>query len=225
MIKATLVIAAIISLSFTQLNPAQAETDERTHEAVIAMQSLHQFGENLDRQVVIAQAGLRALRAGHNKDSAVQDALRVYFLQEELNNIGLSTGEPDGVSGSKTRAAVNMYASNNNVSNNFEAVFLSLYSQHITDQVPVAEADLPEVVKEAISSMFNDPYSTRFSNVTVRELSSGLKIYCGSVNAKNAFGAYVGAMPFYAPEYDYYEGKIDTGLASDQADLLCHFRR
>ena len=223
--KDVLVLTAVFLIFFAQFNPAKAETEEKTQEASVAMESLFQFGENLDRELVIVRAQNRALTVGRSEDSGVQNALRTYFLQKELNEMGLPIGEPDGISGDKTRTAINTYASNNNVSKNFEAVFLSLYHQHIKDQMLVANADLPQVMTEAISSMFNDPYSTRFSNVTVRELSSGLKIYCGSVNAKNAFGAYVGAMQFYAPEHDYSEGKIDTGLAADQADLLCHFRK
>jgi hypothetical protein len=209
----------------SQLNAAKAEAEEMTQEALVAMEGLTHFGEILDIKLVVSKAKVKALREGRTEASGVQSALRTYFLQRELNRMGFPVGEPDGIAGKKTRIAISSYATSNNISQTFEAVFLNLYRRHIENQTVVENSNLPQAMKEAINSMFNDPYSTRFSNVTVRELSSGLKIYCGSVNGKNAYGAYVGAMKFYAPEHDYNEGIIDVGQAGDFADLLCHFRQ
>jgi hypothetical protein len=215
----------ICLIFFIQLNPVKAETEKKTQKAIVAMEGLTHFGEILDIKLVVSKAKVRALRAGRTEASGVQSALRTYFVQKELNSMGFPVGEPDGISGNNTRTAISSYASSNNISQTFDAVFLNLYRRHIQNQTVVENSNLPQAMKEAISSMFNDPYSTRFSNVTVRKLSSGLKIYCGSVNAKNAYGAYVGAMRFFAPEHDYKDGLVDVGQAGDFADLLCHFKQ
>ena len=221
-VRLMLVISLVL---FGQLNAAKAEAEEKTREAIVAMESLAHFGEILDIKIVISKAKVKALRAGRTEASGVQSALRTYFAQRELNRMGFPVGEPDGIAGKNTRTAINTYATNNNISQTFEAVFLHLYRRHIGNQTVVENANLPPAMIEAISSMFNDPYSTRFSDVTVRMLRSSSKIYCGSVNAKNAYGAYVGAMRFYAPEHDYNDGIIDVGQAGDLADLLCHFQQ
>ena len=218
-------MVVIFLVFFTQLNAVKAEAEEKTTETHLAMESLAHFGDMIEIQLVESRARTRALRAGRAEASAVQSALRAYFIQRELNRMGFPVGEPDGIAGDNTRAAINAYASNNNISQTFESVFLHLYRRHIGNQIVVENTNLPPAMIEAINSMFNDPYSTRFSDVTVRVLSSSLKIYCGSVNAKNAYGAYVGSMRFYAPEHDYNDAIIDVGQAGDLADLLCHFQQ
>ena len=50
----------------------------------------------------------------------------------------------------------------------------------------------------AVSERMRDPESTRFkSEFMAYDLSNGNKVVCGTVNAKNAMGGYVGYQPFY----------------------------
>lgn len=51
------------------------------------------------------------------------------------------------------------------------------------------------LARAAVQAQLNDPYSARFEGLTLRKDDVD-SIVCGRVNAKNAFGAYVGAVPF-----------------------------
>lgn len=65
------------------------------------------------------------------------------------------------------------------------------------DQLPTPQ----NKAKQAVASLLNDPQSAQFS-----DFSNGAKEgdFCGYVNAKNRFGAYVGKTPFaYRAETDF----------------------
>lgn len=47
----------------------------------------------------------------------------------------------------------------------------------------------------AVEAQLRDPESVRYEHVYVAR-KSGLPVVCGMVNAKNAFGGYVGSRPF-----------------------------
>lgn len=49
--------------------------------------------------------------------------------------------------------------------------------------------------KEAVGRSLFDPYSAIYDEVRVHE-AGGTKLVCGTVNAKNRMGGYVGAKPF-----------------------------
>jgi hypothetical protein len=81
-----------------------------------------------------------------------------------------------------------------------------------------------EITKNYISKDFYDPYSAVFvMNKPTKALTIGQRsrfawVVCGTVNAKNRFGGYVGAKPFYV--------KIYNGAAEDSgwdhiADIVC----
>lgn len=52
-----------------------------------------------------------------------------------------------------------------------------------------------EKVLEAVRNRLKDPASAQFRDVRLVEFSFG-QVVCGEVNAKNAFGGYVGFTPF-----------------------------
>ena len=54
-----------------------------------------------------------------------------------------------------------------------------------------------EKAKRAIAGTLNDPYSAQFGEVFRGAGAPGSPIICGSVNAKNAYGGYVGLKPFF----------------------------
>jgi hypothetical protein len=49
--------------------------------------------------------------------------------------------------------------------------------------------------KRAIDALLHDPFSARYYEVTVVQFETRTYV-CGTVNSKNAFGAYVGRRPF-----------------------------
>ena len=57
-------------------------------------------------------------------------------------------------------------------------------------KLPTAE----NIAKEAASKMLSDPYSARFGDM---KNGAGSGDMCGTVNAKNKMGAYVGETPFF----------------------------
>ena len=64
------------------------------------------------------------------------------------------------------------------------------------DRLRSEDYELEIDARMAVSDRLRDPNSARFEGVFVSR-SSGLPVVCGQVNAKNAFGGYAGAKPFY----------------------------
>lgn len=57
-------------------------------------------------------------------------------------------------------------------------------------------------IESGTRSTLKDPYSAVFGSIRGGAYpDSDLMFICGTVNAKNSFGAYVGAMPFYGTWY------------------------
>ncbi|WP_282270036.1 hypothetical protein [Stenotrophomonas sp. PS02298] len=72
-------------------------------------------------------------------------------------------------------------------------------------------AEQPEVRagKEVVTRNFSDPLSAQFRNLSIARGKEKVRL-CGEVNAKNAFGAYVGFRRFATME--------DTALIENPAD-------
>lgn len=64
---------------------------------------------------------------------------------------------------------------------------------------PSAQADdaLIDAAKRAIGARMFDPYSAQFENITLGATAKGGPVVCGTVNAKNRMGGYVGRRPFW----------------------------
>ena len=64
--------------------------------------------------------------------------------------------------------------------------------------IPISAAQ-EESVKKAVSETLKDPYSAVFTGIygtSINPNSDGSTVYCGTVNAKNAYGGYTGAKKF-----------------------------
>lgn len=57
------------------------------------------------------------------------------------------------------------------------------------------------LVKGKVSETMKDPDSTQFKDLSVVRRDGGIWV-CGSVNAKNSYGAYIGFEPFFATSLD-----------------------
>jgi hypothetical protein len=57
-------------------------------------------------------------------------------------------------------------------------------------------------VHQTISAMLRDPASAQFGPLVAVSQSSSQTLVCGTVNAKNGFGGYVGDTPFIGTLYD-----------------------
>lgn len=60
------------------------------------------------------------------------------------------------------------------------------------------DAKLKKAVEQSVGELLNDPYSAKYTHDRVSMRSQTVGTVCGTVNAKNAFGAYVGKRPFTA---------------------------
>jgi len=71
----------------------------------------------------------------------------------------------------------------------------------------VSAAEAVKRGKEAVSRDFKDPLSVQWKNVYLNHRPDGQYVVCGSLNAKNSYGAYVGFRAFYVTvsmEKDFY---------------------
>lgn len=60
-----------------------------------------------------------------------------------------------------------------------------------------ASEELVQEAKQKVSSNFKDPYSAVFEGVYMGNAANGDPVVCGTVNAKNSYGAFVGRRRFY----------------------------
>lgn len=86
------------------------------------------------------------------------------------------------------------------------------------DQVSPA---LLEKIRQASAKKLRDPYSAHFDHMK-RGIRTNVKgkpteVVCGLVNAKNAYGAYVGLQPFI---YFVADGDFQIQRAGDAADAV-----
>jgi hypothetical protein len=65
----------------------------------------------------------------------------------------------------------------------------------LADDALIAEA------KAAVTRGFKDPYSAVFEGLYMGKAANGKPVVCGTVNAKNSYGAFTGRKRFY-----YFEG-------------------
>ena len=79
------------------------------------------------------------------------------------------------------------------------------------------------LVQTAVKGVLNDPDSAKFGSIDVHGHDAGL-VACGTVNAKNRMGGYVGEMPFmvwsdkvYFDEGDYKVALCCSMLMNEQA--------
>lgn len=81
--------------------------------------------------------------------------------------------------------------------------------------------------REAVKQILNDPSSAQFKNIYTTSYD-GKPAACGEVNAKNAFGAYVGYQRFVYLGYPYpavfFDGEEDAVMARIMA-RICYDRR
>lgn len=99
------------------------------------------------------------------------------------------------------------------------SIFGSPPQAEITPQTPIKqmrEQGLLLLARSAVAARLNDPYSAVFAGLHVLKDEKGSESVCGFVNAKNGFGAYVGAKPFV------YKRLLDMAfimdIAGDKAD-------
>ena len=82
-------------------------------------------------------------------------------------------------------------------------------------------------VKHAVSKDFLDPNGATFRNVAFYRTSTGKtgNLVCGEVNAKNAYGAYVGYRGFvYADGMVEIEQQEPSGTYDVLREAICHER-
>lgn len=60
-----------------------------------------------------------------------------------------------------------------------------------------ASDELIAEAKEAIGKTLKDPYSAVFEGMYMGKAANGNPVVCGTLNAKNAYGAYTGRKRFY----------------------------
>lgn len=76
-------------------------------------------------------------------------------------------------------------------------LIFSFFSSHLFADELDEYAELIESSKSHIVTDFKDPYSAVFENIFIGRAKNGTPVVCGTVNAKNSYGAYTGRKRFY----------------------------
>jgi hypothetical protein len=146
----------------------------------------------------------------------------LYWLQVRLIELGFDLGEPDGISGPRTRAGLAAYSTRHIVPAEIGAVMDDILRRsRAARRDPTLTPDQIVTLRAAVTEDFFDPDSARFG-AELWELPDGGSIsrVCGTVNARNRFGAYVGARHFYVMRYRSWGTAPDVFTAGhyDNAD-------
>lgn len=128
---------------------------------------------------------------GHSLES-----LTLYYVQSALRDHGYTLSEPDGLMGPATRAALLEFSKDYGSSSDPDAVLKIMVSLSVSNRRPITDQEVIEKIKSGVAKEMRDPSSVQIRNVySITQADS--EIFCGEVNGKNAFGAYVGFTPFY----------------------------
>lgn len=93
-----------------------------------------------------------------------------------------------------------------NMNKYFAAILLAL-----TATTTFANQNAINIVKSTIKSSLKDPDSATFKDMKVVTNSKGEQSICGSYNAKNSYGGYVG--------YQEFSADVKTGIIKSLAGL------
>ena len=66
-----------------------------------------------------------------------------------------------------------------------------------TSPLSLADESIIAEAQETIKSQLKDPYSAVFEGIYMGKTENGAPVVCGTVNAKNSYGGYIGRKNFY----------------------------
>ncbi|NVK57007.1 MAG: peptidoglycan-binding protein [Alteromonadaceae bacterium] len=127
----------------------------------------------------------------------------VFYIQRKLNTLGADLGEPDGILGPKTQAAIAVHAEQMGFDPTPAAMMDFYQNRYWFETTPLTEGPLYQELISSFDDVLLDPYSAQLKDVVVQPSGA----ICGMVNAKNQMGAYVGYRHFWAAS-----GTMDLGL-------------
>ena len=124
---------------------------------------------------------------------SAQEAMEVRALQYALSRLDHYNSDIDGQTGPGTRRAIQLYADQNSVSNDFDGVFLHLARATLPWEVEWTD-QIDSAVMSALQTGLRDFDSAQFSGVHVAHQSEDGQwaSACVDVNARNGFGGYTG---------------------------------
>ncbi|MCE6959561.1 hypothetical protein LAZ40_10890 [Cereibacter sphaeroides] len=151
------------------------------------MRTMEQVGRMLRICIAAGVAGLPM-----TAPASADEIGTIMSIQWKLKDLGYDIGEPDGVAGKRTKAALADLAAKEG----FKPTATSMVSHYrkLTRQaaVPLDDPAAMDALRAAFEDVLLDASSARFQEVVI--LPSGH--ICGKVNSKNLYGAYVGYAHF-----------------------------
>jgi hypothetical protein len=153
-----------------------------------------------------------------------------FAFQVRLIEDGFYTGAADGEIGPGTKAAMKAYAEANGIPNTMSDLIAHMVKRPIEKRIDLSKkseelsSSIRSATEAAVKEQLMDPYSAviEIGNVYI---SGGRYIaVCGTVNAKNSYGAFVGATAFQVlltiSIFNDYTGG-DVTMADKGAEMLC----
>lgn len=144
-------------------------------------------------------------------------------LQLRLKQEGVYDGKIDGRFGVGSSAAMTLYASKNGIKNNESAIIEHMAAKATQSRIKPS-AGMIEATINAIKDTLKDPLTADIS-VDYAQLLEGGASVCGTVNARNSYGAYSGRQAFQVTLIPLPESNppfVGKGrLEEDGAGWLC----
>ena len=118
-------------------------------------------------------------------------------IQMRLKQEGLLSGKPDGKIGPKTKAAMEEFAKLKGVGGTKSEIIEEMVKLPFEQSMDISKS-VEGAVIEAVSAKLRDPMSAKIEIDRAYPDGAGYIAVCGTVNAKNLYGAYVGEQAFQA---------------------------
>lgn len=158
-------------------------------------------------------------------NAQTNDIRTVFIAQIILNHHGYNAGDPDGVAGPATLAALQEFSSYNSIEPTFPALYSFALSKNISQRQEITDNDYMLSIEKSVASNLRNPESARFRDIySIKGPSFGdqeTTYVCGNVNGHNAYGGYAGFKWFYGTDINANSSRffLFSGIGEEESDL------
>jgi peptidoglycan hydrolase-like protein with peptidoglycan-binding domain len=145
---------------------------------------------------------LAAISICMGTNASAQGREEVFYLQQKINTLGFDIGQPDGVAGAMTLAAIREIGDEKGFEPTVQGAYKFYARNFFENAKPLEDEEAIAKLNETLEDKLLDPFSAQYKNIVI--LPSGN--ICGSVNSKNSYGAYTGYQQFFAMSFNQVVG-------------------
>lgn len=170
------------------------------------------------RTLILAAAVLGFANSACAQAYSLEAAMQMRLAQE-----GHYSGRADGIIGPASRAAMAAYAQAHGIQASNDSIIRHM-ARTAAERANILNAGIEAGAAEGLRSNLRDPYSAVIEVQNAYQVTTNTIAACGTVNARNAYGAYVGSGTFQVilmPSITGAYPPVFTLMPEDGAEVLC----